>query len=170
MAKRDAIIAEIPRLRRFAHALVGDPAAADDLVQDCLLRALGRLSLWRRGTNMRAWLFTMLRNLHANQLRQASRRPVELPIDDTSGPASAPAQEQGLALRALGDALDRLPEPQREVILLIGLEGVSYKDAARILDIPAGTVMSRLSRGRETLRTLLDGDGVDGKPSLRSVK
>ncbi|MDA1101359.1 MAG: RNA polymerase sigma factor [Proteobacteria bacterium] len=170
MGKRDAIIAEIPRLRRFARALVGDSSVADDLVQDCLLRALGRLGLWRQGGNMRAWLFTILRNLHKNRLRQSSRRPPELPIDEVSGISSAPAQEQQLALRDLSQALASLPEPQREVVLLIGLEGMSYKDTARILDVPVGTVMSRLSRGREALRNLMNDGGLDDKPSLRRVK
>jgi RNA polymerase sigma-70 factor (ECF subfamily) len=170
MRKRDAIIAEIPRLRRFARALVGDPSDADDLVQDCLLRALGRLSFWRQGTNMRAWLFTILRNLHKNQLRQSSRRPAEVPIDETPGVSSPPAQEQRLALRDLSEAMAGLPETQREVVLLIGLEGMSYKETARILDVPLGTVMSRLSRGREALRAMMHDGGLDDKPSLRSVK
>lgn len=172
MNKRDTVIAEIPRLRRFARALVGDPAAADDLVQDCLERALGRLHLWRAGTNMRAWLFTILRNLHFNQMRQSARRPASSPLVGDHDPALGvgPSQEQGLAVSDLGQALELLPAEQREIILLIGLEGMSYKQTAKILDVPVGTVMSRLSRGREALRSLLDGGGHDIKPSLRRVK
>lgn len=170
MGKRDQIIAEIPRLRRFARALTGEAAAADDLVQDCLLRALGRLNLWRSGTNMRAWLFTILRNLYANQRRRSARRPAEVPIDETRELSSPPTQGQALALHDLSAALSRLPVEQREVVLLIGLEELSYKETAQILAVPVGTVMSRLSRGREALRILMDDGGLDKKPSLRRVK
>ncbi|MBC8239848.1 MAG: sigma-70 family RNA polymerase sigma factor [Alphaproteobacteria bacterium] len=170
LGKRDQIIAEIPRLRRFARTLTGDVTAADDLVQDCLLRALGRLSLWRSGSNMRAWLFTILRNSHKNQLRQSARRPTEFPIDEMPDLSDAPTQGHGLALRDLYAALSRLPDDHREIVLLIGLEEMSYKDAARILDIPVGTVMSRLSRGRESLRNLLNDGDQDKRPSLRRVK
>lgn len=172
MDKRQAVIDEIPRLRRFARALSGDQALADDLVQDCLERALGRLHTWRENTNMRAWLFTILRNLYFNQLRSSARRPTETTFDEgpelTTG--TAPTQEQGLVLRDLGTALELLPDQHREVILLIGLEGMNYKDTADILEVPVGTVMSRLSRGRATLKSLMDGGDRGGKPSLRRVK
>jgi len=158
MDTRQAVIAEIPKLRRFARALSGDPAMADDLVQDCLERALGRLHLWRENTNMRAWLFTILRNLHLNQLRHNARRPREAPLDemgDSTG-SVAPSQVDGVALRDLNNALSKLSDEHREVVLLIGLEGMTYQETAEIVGIPLGTVMSRLSRGREMLAHLMD--------------
>ena len=172
MDKKQSIIAEIPKLRRFARALVGDAARGDDLVQDCLERALGRLHLWQDKSNMRAWLFTILRNIYMNQLRQIARRPVEETFDeqqDLSG-GSTPTQGQRLMIRDLSQALDQLPGQQREVILLVGLEDMSYKDTSEILGVPVGTVMSRLSRGRKTLRRLMDNGECGGKPTLRRVK
>jgi RNA polymerase sigma-70 factor, ECF subfamily len=159
-----AIEAEIPRLRRFARAMVRDNTLADDLAQECLERALSRLHLWRPGTNLRAWLFTILRNLHINAIR---RRQVLVDIDgegqagigSTSG-----TQIVRLELRDLRRALERLPHDQREVVLLIGLEGVSYGEAADILGISIGTVKSRLSRGRRVLRTLMDGGPFEDRP------
>jgi len=172
MDRRQVIIAEIPRLRRFARALAGDSVAADDLVQDCLERALGRLHLFRDKTNIRAWLFTILRNLFLNQRRGIARRPQEVPLDENQQPSGEAVanQGQGLAIRDLERALSSLPDPQREVILLIGLEGMSYKETAKILGVPVGTVMSRLSRGRETLRRLMEGESGGGKVTLRRVK
>jgi RNA polymerase sigma-70 factor, ECF subfamily len=168
MDTRQAIIAEIPKLRRFARALSGNAAAADDLVQDCLERALGRLHLWRENTNLRAWLFTILRNIHLNQLRHSSRRPHETSYDDMPEPPghSAPAQGHGMAIRDLGLALDKLPDQQREVVLLVGLEDMSYKETAEILDIPIGTVMSRLARGREALGRLMEDNAANDSAVL----
>lgn len=170
--RRQAIIAEIPRLRRFARALAGDPSAADDLVQDCLVRAIDRLHLWRDGISPRPWLFTILRNIHLNQLRAAGRRPQEIAIDDdTVSPVSDDLpQETRLGLRDLGTALDLLPLEQREVVVLVGLEEMSYRETADILAIPVGTVMSRLARGRGNLRQLMDGAAAADAPSLRRVK
>lgn len=170
-AKRQLMIAEIPRLRRFARALAGDPALADDLVQDCLERALGRLHQWRDGTSMRGWLLTILRNIYFNQRRDAARRP---PTDDIDvGPdgagAAPPAQDGRIAARDLARHLTTLPDQQREVILLIGLEDLSYKETADILGVPVGTVMSRLARGREALRKAMDNGG-NGQPDIRRVK
>jgi len=172
MDKRQAIIDEIPTLRRYALSLSGDPAGADDLVQDCLERALGRLPLWRSGSNMRSWLFTILRNIFFNQVRAMSRRPMETQYDESHEHAQdgEPAQTQGLAVRDIKQALNHLPDSQREVILLIGLENMSYQETADITGVPVGTVMSRLSRGRQTLKTLMDGNSEGGKPSLRRVK
>lgn len=151
------IEAEIPRLRRFARAMVRDATLADDLVQECLERALSRLHLWRPGSNLRAWLFTILRNLHINGVRR--RQPV-VDIDDEAQAAigAAPgSQFVRLELRDLRRALGLLPNEQREVVLLIGLEGISYGEAADILGISIGTVKSRLSRGRRALRALMEG-------------
>jgi len=144
-------------LRRFARSLVNDSGAADDLVQDCLERALGRLHLFRGKTNIRAWLFTILRNCYLNQRRGFQRRPPEVPFDERqeSKLGTLPEQGQGQTIRDLGQALGRLPDQQREVVLLIGLEGMSYRETAQILDVPVGTVMSRLSRGRESLRVMM---------------
>ena len=148
---------EIPRLRRFARAMVRDATLADDLVQECLERALSRLHLWRPGSNLRAWLFTILRNLHINGIR---RRQAVVDIDGEGqaaiGAASG-AQIVRLELRDLRRALGMLPNEQREVVLLIGLEGISYGEAADILGISIGTVKSRLSRGRRALRLLMEG-------------
>ena len=155
------IEAEIPRLRRFARAMVRDATLADDLVQECLERALSRLHLWRPGSNLRAWLFTILRNLHINGIR---RRQAVVDIDGEGqaaiGAASG-AQIVRLELRDLRRALGMLPNEQREVVLLIGLEGISYGEAADILGISIGTVKSRLSRGRRALRLLMEGRTPD---------
>lgn len=152
------IEAEIPRLRRFARAMVRDATLADDLVQECLERALSRLHLWRPGSNLRAWLFTILRNLHINGIR---RRQAVVDIDG-EGQAAIGAAHGGqfvrLELRDLKRALGLLPTEQREVVLLIGLEGISYGEAADILGISIGTVKSRLSRGRRALRQLMEGN------------
>ena len=145
---------------------------ADDLVQDCLERALGSLASWSEITNMKAWLFTILRNLYCNHLRSSSRRPDEIPFDEQEGPVTGDklSQDSGLIIRDLGAALEMLPEQHREVILLVGLEGMNYRETSEILNIPIGTVMSRLSRGRATLRSLM-GNGVQsGNPSLRRVE
>lgn len=167
--KRQAIAEELPRLRRYARALQGDPGAADDLVQDCVERALSRLHLFRDGTNMRAWLFTILHNIHVNTMRRQKRavdnHSLALGIDVTG--ATGPSQGDGLALRDLSHALRALSEEQRQAVLLIGLEDMSYREAAEVLSVPIGTVMSRLARGRERLRELT---GRDDAPVLRSVR
>jgi len=145
-----------------------DRQAAEDLVQDCLERAWSRFALWRRGSNLRSWLFTIMHNLHANQRRDAGRRPGHVALDGETGVTPLRAtQEDGLEVAALQDALYRLPEDQRAVVLLVGLEQMSYQQAADILNVPIGTVMSRLHRGRERLREML---GQPQGPALRRVK
>lgn len=158
MDKREAIAAELPRLRRYARALTRDRLNADDLVQDCVERALSKLHLFRAGTNMRAWLFTILHNLHVNNMRRQNRAvdSSELKPEHENRHAMAPDQGFGLVLRDVSHALAQLPMEQREMVLLIGLEEMSYKEAAEITGAPIGTVMSRLSRGREHLRTLME--------------
>ena len=154
------IISHIPRLRRYARALTGDSSAADDLVQDTLERAWRRLALWRAGSDLRAWLFTIMHNIFVNQRRGEPRKlayAVEIGGADLS---PAMPQEERLILRDLTKALANLPNEQREVLLLIALEQMTYEEAARILGIPIGTVMSRLSRGREQLRVLMNGTGT----------
>ncbi len=155
MDEAHRIVELIPRLRRYARALVSDRARADDLVQDTLERAWNKFHLWRPGSDLRAWLFTVMHNVHVNQVR-ASRDHAVL---DDEGPEMAVAAVQGasLEIRDLERALALLSPEQREVLLLIALEDMSYAEVAAMLDIPIGTVMSRLSRAREKLRALMHG-------------
>lgn len=148
---------EIPRLRRYARALARDAARADDLVQSCLARALSKSHLWQPGTDLRAWLFTILHNQHVNDVRRAVREGVTIPVDDVA-PVLTVRSTQGAALRLrdLDRAMCRLPEEQRQVLLLVGLEGMRYEEVAAVLNVPVGTVRSRLSRGRDMLRYLMD--------------
>ena len=155
MSDADSIVELIPRLRRYARALAGDRDAADDLVQDTLERAWSKLHLYRRGTDLRAWLFTVMHNINVNQLRAA--RPTTL-LDEELPELAQPAREtDALVLRDLDAAIRRLPHEQREVLLLVALEDMSYEEAAGTLGIPIGTVMSRLARAREKLRAMLAG-------------
>ena len=150
----------IPRLRRYARALTGDRTAADDLVQDTLERACAKLHLWRRGSDLRAWLFTIMHNVHVNQVRSRGSAAT-LPLDDDLPDAPVrPTQSDMLEVRDIEAALRRLPTEQREVLLLVALEHLSYQQAADMLGIPIGTVMSRLARARERLRIILDSDAA----------
>jgi len=162
---RAAIAEHIPRLRRYARALAGDSHRADDLVQDTLERALTKFHLWRHGSDLRAWMFSIMHNVFINQLK--SRR--ELALDEVTEAAleSAP-QSDPLQLRDLDAALRRLPAEQREVLLLVGLEQLSYAEASQALNVPVGTVMSRLSRGRERLRDLMSA--APAAANLKIVK
>ena len=154
---------EIPRLRRYAFALTRNMSRADDLVQDTLVRAIAKQGCWQWGTNLRAWLFTLMHNQNVNGVRRSAREGMAVEFDDTwPFPIAATDPAAGLSLRDFDRALARIPEERRQVILLIGLEGISYKEAATILDVPIGTIRSRLSRGRESLRTLMDLDRRDG--------
>lgn len=147
----------IPRLRRYARAMARDPVAADDLVQSCLVRALGKIHQWEKGTDLRAWLFTILHNLHVSVVRQAARQRAGIEFRECNpGLALSPTQTVRLELRDLERAIAKLPEEQRSVILLVGLEGMSYDEAASIAKVPVGTVRSRVSRGRETLRMMTE--------------
>jgi RNA polymerase sigma-70 factor, ECF subfamily len=159
------IAGHIPRLRRYARALTGDRNAADDLVQDTLERALSRFHLWRQGSDLRAWLFTIMHNLYVNQIRSRMRHPHE-PLDESAADELRSREPDWGTLRDIEEALGRLPGEQRAVLLLVGLEQFSYEEAARVLDIPLGTVMSRLSRGRERLRVLLYGEA---RPAVLKV-
>jgi RNA polymerase sigma-70 factor (ECF subfamily) len=157
MSDAGSLVALIPRLRRYARALVGDRAAADDLVQDTLERAWAKLHLFRRGTDLRAWLFTVMHNVHVNQVRAA--RPTDALDDEMPELAQRAAQGDALLVRDLERALAALPAAQREVLLLVALEDLSYEEAARVLGIPIGTVMSRLARAREKLRGFMQERG-----------
>ena len=169
MTDHDALIAQqIPRLRRYARALTGDRSAADDLVQDTLERALSRFHLWRRGSDLRAWLFTIMHNLYVNQARSRARRQQESLESELAAEVLRGRDPDWLELRDLASALAHVPDEQRAVLLLVGLEQFTYDEAARILEVPIGTVMSRLSRARERLRALLGGEG--GVAMLKVVK
>ncbi len=157
----------IPRLRRYAQALVGNRAEADDLVQDTLERAWKKIPLWRGSSDLRAWLFSIMHNLHIDQVRKPK-------LATTSLAAEAMVVTQrgdpdgALAVRDIDAALRLLPDEQREVLLLVALEQLTYEEVARTLRIPIGTVMSRLSRGRERLRAVMEGHTL--RTALRVVK
>lgn len=157
---------EIPRLRRYARALTRDTTRADDLVQSCLVRAIAKEHLWQPGTDLRAWLFTILHNQNVNDVRRSVREGVAAAVEDVTPILTiAPNAGASLQLRDLERAVNLLPEEQRQVILLVGLEGMRYEEVAAVLDIPTGTVRSRLSRGREMLRRLMDmKDDASGMP------
>ncbi len=162
-----ALLAEIPRLRRYARALAGERAAADDLVQDTLERAWSRAAQWRPGSDLRAWLFGIMHNLRVDQLRRAGL-PLQSLDDSVAEVPVRPTQTDRLDVMDLEMALQQLPEEQRQVLLLVALEEMSYADMAGVLGVPLGTVMSRLSRGRERLRLLLAGESAGN--NLRVVR
>lgn len=163
----------IPGLRRYARALTGNAATADDLVQDCLERTISRWHQRREDGDTRAWMFTILHHLAINRLRQINRRGPHLELDDVDEAAMArPAdQEERLQQADILQAVQRLPDEQRSVLLLVSVEGLSYADVARVLDVPIGTVMSRLARARERLRLMMQDDhsAAAPRPHLRSV-
>jgi len=174
--KADSVISHIPRLRRYARALVGDAARADDLVQDTLERACQKWSLWRAPAAsmdadehkaLRSWLLTLMHNLYANQWRQTGRAQT-VDLDDVLDMGHDPTPQMGLRLD-LERVLALLTPAAREVLLLVGMEQFSYAEAAEMLGVPVGTVMSRLARAREQLRCLMEGDAVRGA-SLKVVK
>lgn len=151
--------AQLPRLRRYARALTRDPSRADDLIQDTLVRALAKKHLYQDGTNLRAWLFTLMHNQHVNNARRNVREDNSLDMDTVAAHLVAVTDPTASRqLRELDEAIGKLAMEQRQVILLIGLEGMSYEETAAILDVPIGTVRSRLSRGREALRRLMGMD------------
>ena len=166
MNEAERLVELIPRLRRYARALVGDRAAADDLVQDTLERAWAKLHLYRRGTDLRAWLFTVMHNVHVNKVRATrATDPLE---DEMPELAQRASQGDALMVRDLDRSISRLPAEQRSVLLLVTLEDMSYEEVARTLGIPIGTVMSRLSRAREKLRAMMLG--VSASAKLKLVK
>jgi len=159
---RQDIQATIPALRRYARALTRDAEAADDLVQDTLVRALRSEHLFHGG-EIRSWLYTILTNLNRNRLRSLSRRPSLSPIEDADAP-DMPGPEAGS--RDIARALASLVEEQRVALLLLVLEGLSYREIAEVQGVPIGTVMSRLARARAQIKAYLDGE----RPPLRRVK
>ena len=170
MSTSQLVVQHLPYLRRYARALTGDAAWADDLVQDTAERALVRAGAFRKGTNLRAWLFTILRNLYIDQFR--ARR--EFTVDDETAPwrtMETPHREiDGLVLRDVQRALYHLPLEQREALLLVCVEELSYLEAAAVLDVPIGTIMSRLARAREHMRMLLGGEPARKSAPLKVVR
>jgi RNA polymerase sigma-70 factor, ECF subfamily len=166
---RQQLTAELPYLRRFARALCGDAALADDLVQDCVERALSRSSLYDPARPLRAWLFAILRNIFISGLRKSSRLQVVKTVDELyeGEDAVRAEQETNISLKLIAQALDQLPDQQREILVLVSLEEMSYREAAEIIGVPIGTVMSRLSRARNHMQQLLEERGT---PVLRRVK
>src|SRR3954469_14997136 len=153
--------AEIPRLRRYARALTRDAVRADDLVQNCLLRAIAKQHLWQPGTDLRAWLFTILHNQNVNDVRHSAREGSNVSIEDAAPMLTTQSNAfDAVQLRDLEAAIAKLPQEQRHVILLVGLEGMRYEEVAAILKVPVGTIRSRLSRGRDQLRALM---GMESK-------
>jgi RNA polymerase sigma-70 factor (ECF subfamily) len=157
----------IPRLRRYARALTGERSAADDLVQDTLERAWNKLHLWRDGSDLRAWLFTIMHNVHVNQIR-SRMAAATVPLDEAPEAPVRATQSDMLEVRDIDAALQQLSVDQRQVLLLVAVERMSYEETARTLGIPIGTVMSRLARGRDRLRMLLSGES--GGTGLKVVK
>jgi RNA polymerase sigma-70 factor (ECF subfamily) len=158
---------EIPRLRRYARALTRDSNRADDLVQDTLVRAIAKAHLWQAGTDIRAWLFTIMHNQYVNNVRRAMCEQATVDVDQVASTLVATSDPTASRqLSELDRALGYLSKGQREVVLLVGLEGMSYDEAAKILRVPIGTVRSRLGRAREALRLLMgideETESVDG--------
>jgi RNA polymerase sigma-70 factor (ECF subfamily) len=163
------LVAAIPRLRSYARALTRDSARADDLVQDTLARAWEKRSLWKSGTDLRAWLFTMMHNVYVNKLAFVRREARNVSLD-AEGNATLEAAGHGnqfsrVQLREVLQQVERLPAEQREVLLLVVLEELRYDEVAAVLAIPVGTVMSRLSRAREKLRRMAIHDEKAGLAS-----
>jgi RNA polymerase sigma-70 factor, ECF subfamily len=144
----------IPRLTRYARSLTHDPVNAEDLVQETLSRALEKIHLWRPGTDLRAWLFTIMHHQHVNEVRRAARER-SVPLGDRDQPLE-PHQAKHLEFRDLARAFDALPSGQKRAIMLVAVDEMQYNEAASLLNLPLGTVRSRVSRGRDALRQLTD--------------
>jgi len=156
---------EIPRLRRYARALTRDSNRADDLVQDTLVRGIAKAHLWQEGTDIRAWLFTIMHNQCVNNVRRARREQAIVDVDQVASRLVATTDPTASRqLSELDRALGHLSKGQREVVLLVGLEGMSYDEAAKILRVPIGTIRSRLARARQALRLLM---GIDEETDTR---
>lgn len=167
------IIACIPRLRRYARALGGSREDADDLVQDTLERAWNRLHLWQRGRDLRTWMFSIMHNLHVDKIRRRPKDEVEAFDHEIHDMPARATQSDAMEVGDLAAALDKLPADQREVLMLIALEQLNYEQAAEVLGVPVGTVMSRLSRARTRLRNILEvGEqyGAESPLKLKVVK
>ena len=154
------LVAALPRLRRYARVLTGDVNRADDLVQDTLARAWEKRRLWQAGSDLRAWLFTIMHNVHANQHSMRRREQAESSLDADHGPVAGweipvrAAHEERVLLTEVLLLIARLPNDQREVLVLAAVEELRYDEIARVQGVPIGTVMSRLNRAREKLRRM----------------
>jgi RNA polymerase sigma-70 factor (ECF subfamily) len=161
MSRFDALIGiHIPHLRRYARALTGEAARADDLVQDTLERAWIKFHLWKPTLDLRPWLFTIMHNIYVNQIRAAARHDLTGLADDDHAQSARANQSDMLEVGDIAACLARLPLEQREVLLLVSLEDMNYAEVARILSIPLGTVTSRLARARARLKAMLDGEAA----------
>jgi RNA polymerase sigma-70 factor, ECF subfamily len=166
------LVAALPRLRRYARVLTGDVSRADDLVQDTLARAWEKRQLWRAGSDLRAWLFTIMHNVHVNQFSMRRREFAESSLDADDGPVAGwqipvrATQSDRLELNEVLIQIGRLPVDQREVLILAAVEELRYEDIARIQGVPIGTVMSRLNRARDKLRRMT----ADTPAPLKVVK
>lgn len=165
---RDLIVVEIPHMRRYARALVRDIDGADDLVQEALERALRQASKWRRAGTIRSWLLSILHNVYIDAQRR-KKRWWHFSLDGYLAdlPSHAPRQQDILECKTLLDAMDHLSEDQRETLILNAVEGLSYDEIARVMDVPIGTVRSRLTRGRERLKKIVDDAGATVRPVWR---
>ena len=162
-------LAHIPQLRRYARLLTGDASRADDLVQDTLERACVKWALWQPGTALRSWLLTLMHNVFLNQRRDWRHDDAHASLDDVDEASHEPFIQAGEQMD-MRKALARMSPALREVLLLVTVEEYTYAEAAGILDIPIGTVMSRLHRAREQLRTLVQSEAASPPPSLHLVK
>jgi RNA polymerase sigma factor (sigma-70 family) len=166
------LVAALPRLRRYARVLTGDVHRADDLVQDTLARGWEKRRLWQAGSDLRAWLFTIMHNVHVNQLSLRQRELAQTSLDADDGPAAGweipvrPTQSERVELTEVLEQIGRLPMAQREVLVLAAVEELRYEEIGGVLGVPIGTVMSRLSRAREKLRRM----NAETVPPLKVVK
>lgn len=161
---RKRIVELLPRLRRFAYSLTGDMDRADDLVQDTCERAFQRLDQWQPGTQLHSWLFRIAQNLWVDQYRAAKHRRNQGTLEELenlSGSDGRSVMESRMTLDAVMLGMDRLPEEQRVLVSLVCVEGLSYKEAASILSVPIGTVMSRLARARQALYAAISDTTLD---------
>jgi len=165
----DQTLAHIPQLRRYARLLTGDASRADDLVQDTLERACVKWALWQPGTSLRSWLLTLMHNLFLNQRRDWRHDESHASLDDVDEASHEPFTQAGEQMD-MRKALARMSPALREVLLLVTVEEYTYAEAAGILDVPIGTVMSRLHRAREQLRTLVQSEAAPPATSLHLVK
>jgi RNA polymerase sigma-70 factor (ECF subfamily) len=169
------LVAAIPRLRRYARVLTGEATRADDLVQETLARAWEKRRLWAAGSDLRAWLFTIMHNVFVNQRALARREAGNVSLDDDDGgvawqiPVRATQQTRVELIEVLRE-VGRLPADQRAVLLLAAVEELRYEEIAQVLSIPVGTVMSRLSRAREKLRRATRDASPEASSSLKIIK
>jgi RNA polymerase sigma-70 factor, ECF subfamily len=169
---RDQLLSLLPRLRRFAYALTGDADRGDDLVQDTIVRALDRIDQWQRGTRLDSWMFKIAQNIWFNRARALKLHGVNEDIDaaeDVQGSDGRDIVESRLTLAVVNEGIQKLPINQRVVIALVCVDGLSYKEAADVLDLPIGTVMSRLARARQALFRVVGVEEMSTAPSVTGV-